>query len=54
MQWSSMGGFMERIIRVEKMRETQIEQQPRLYRIAEKGIEIYPRENVWTEDLNWK
>jgi len=40
------GRLMERVIRVEKMRETQIEQQPRLYRITEKGIEVYPRENV--------
>jgi len=31
---------------VEKMRETQIDRQPRPYRITEKGIEVYPRESV--------
>jgi len=46
MQAREAGRLMERVIRVEKMRETQIEQQPRLYRITEKGIEVYPRENV--------
>jgi len=46
MQAVVSGRLMERVIRVEKMRETQIEQQPRLYRITEKGIEVYPRENV--------
>jgi len=46
MQAIASGRLMERVIRVEKMRETQIEQQPRLYRITEKGIEVYPRENV--------
>ncbi len=40
------GRTMERIIQVEKMRETQIDRQPRPYRIAEKGIEVYPRESV--------
>jgi circadian clock protein KaiC len=46
MQAVTSGRLMERVIRVEKMRETRIEQQPRLYRITEKGIEVYPRENV--------
>ena len=46
MQAVASGRLMERVIRVEKMRETQIEQQPRLYRITEKGIEVYPRENL--------
>lgn len=40
------GRTMERIIQVEKMRETQIDRQPRPYRITEKGIEVYPRESV--------
>jgi len=50
MQWRTSGTLIERVIRVEKMRETQIEQQPRLYRITEKGIEVYPRENVSLEE----
>jgi len=40
------GHTMERVIRVEKMRGTQIDRQPRPYRITEKGIEVHPRESV--------
>jgi KaiC/GvpD/RAD55 family RecA-like ATPase len=39
-------GRMEHSIQVEKMRGTQIDRQPRPYRITEKGIEVYPRESV--------
>jgi len=46
MQTIAAGRTMERIIQVEKMRETQIDRQPRPYRITEKGIEVYPRESV--------
>jgi KaiC/GvpD/RAD55 family RecA-like ATPase len=46
MQTIAAGRTMERIITVEKMRETQIDRQPRPYRITEKGIEVYPRESV--------
>jgi KaiC/GvpD/RAD55 family RecA-like ATPase len=46
MQTMIDGRMMERIIRVEKMRETQIDRQPRPYRITEKGIEVYPKESV--------
>lgn len=35
-----------RVIQVEKMRETRIDPQPRPYEITEKGIEVYPREQV--------
>lgn len=37
---------VERVITVEKMRETQIDRQPRPYKITEKGIEVYPRETI--------
>jgi len=37
---------MERTITVEKMYASQIDRQPRPYRITEKGIEVYPRESV--------
>ena len=37
------GRTLERVITVEKMRETQIDRQPRPYRITEKGIEVYPQ-----------
>ena len=46
MQTIATGRTMERIIQVEKMRETYIDRQPRPYRITEKGIEVYPRESV--------
>jgi KaiC/GvpD/RAD55 family RecA-like ATPase len=46
MQTVQAGRAMERIIQVEKMREAQIDRQPRPYRITEKGIEVYPRESV--------
>jgi KaiC/GvpD/RAD55 family RecA-like ATPase len=46
MQTIAAGRTMERTIQVEKMRGTQIDRQPRPYRITEKGIEVYPRESV--------
>ena len=46
MQTIEAGRAMERIIQVEKMRKTQIDRQPRPYRITAKGIEVYPRESV--------
>ena len=46
MQTLPAGRTMERIIQVEKMRETAIDRQPRPYRITNKGIEVYPRETV--------
>jgi circadian clock protein KaiC len=46
MQTLPTGRTMERIIQVEKMRETAIDRQPRPYRITESGIEVYPRESV--------
>jgi KaiC/GvpD/RAD55 family RecA-like ATPase len=46
MQTIATGKTMERTIQVEKMRETQIDRQPRPYRITERGIEVYPKESV--------
>lgn len=46
MQTIATGHTMERSIQVEKMRETEIDRQPRPYRITAKGIEVYPRESV--------
>lgn len=46
MQTIATGRTMERTIQIEKMRETQIDRQPRPYRITSKGIEVYPRESV--------
>ncbi len=46
MQTIAAGKTMERTVQVEKMRESQIDRQPRPYRITENGIEVYPRESV--------
>jgi circadian clock protein KaiC len=46
MQTIEAARTMERIIQVEKMRKTQIDRQPRPYRMTGKGIEVYPRESV--------
>ncbi len=46
MQTVATGRTMERIVQVEKMRETVIDRQPRPYRITEKGIEVYPKVSV--------
>jgi circadian clock protein KaiC len=46
MQTVPIGRTMVRTIQVEKMRETQIDRQPRPYQITENGIEVYPTESV--------
>jgi KaiC/GvpD/RAD55 family RecA-like ATPase len=46
MQTVATGRTLERTVQVEKMRETQIDRQPRPYRITPSGIEVYPRETV--------
>lgn len=46
MQTIQTGKALERTIQVEKMRETEIDRQPRPYRITDNGIEVYPRESV--------
>lgn len=38
---------MQRVIQVEKMRETEIDRQPRPYAITAKGIEVYSKEIVY-------
>ena len=46
MQTILTGRTMERTIQVEKMRGTDIDRQPRPYKITKKGIEVYPSESV--------
>ena len=46
MQTIPGGKTMERVMQVEKMRETQIDRQPRPYAITGKGIEVYSKEIV--------
>lgn len=38
---------MLRVLQVEKMRETEIDMQPRPYRIGARGIEVFPQESVF-------
>ena len=40
-------GSMIRAIQVEKMRETNCDNQPRIYRINSGGIEVFPKESVF-------
>jgi KaiC/GvpD/RAD55 family RecA-like ATPase len=37
----------ERVVQVEKMRETEIDRQPRPYKITPKGIEVYSKESIF-------
>lgn len=47
MQSIPVGKSMVRSIQVSKMRECEIDRQPRPYRIAKEGIEVYPKETVF-------
>jgi len=47
LQTMRVGKAYGRVIQVEKMRETWIDEQPRPYQITERGIEVYPRETVF-------
>jgi KaiC/GvpD/RAD55 family RecA-like ATPase len=38
--------IIDRVMQVEKMRETMIDREPRLYKIMDKGIEVYARQSV--------
>lgn len=46
MQTIQTGKTIQRIITVEKMRETKVDRQPRPYSITERGIEVFPREAI--------
>lgn len=46
MQTVTGGKTTQRVIQVEKMRETQIDRQPRPYAITARGIEVYSKEIV--------
>lgn len=47
LQTLQVGKFLSRTLQVEKMRETEIDPQPRPYKITDKGIEVYPKESVF-------
>lgn len=47
LQTLQVGKMLVRSLQIEKMREMNIDMQPRPYRITERGIEVYPRESVF-------
>lgn len=47
LQTLHVGRSFVRVIQVEKMREANVDNQPRPYRITSKGIEVFPKENVF-------
>ena len=46
LQQLQVGKSLLRVIQIEKMRKTPVDNQPRPYRITDTGIEVFPRENV--------
>src|SRR5256712_1781363 len=46
LQQLQVGKSLLRVIQIEKMRKTPVDNQPRPYRITESGIEDFPRESV--------
>src|SRR5207245_10334179 len=46
LQQLQVGKSLLRVIQVEKMRKTPLDNQPRPYRITDTGIEVFPRESV--------
>jgi len=46
MQSIKVGTSLQRVIQVQKMRESEIDRQPRPYAISKNGITVYPKESV--------
>ncbi len=46
LQQLQVGKSLLRVIQIEKMRKTPLDNQPRPYRITDGGIEVFPRESV--------
>src|SRR2546422_8726643 len=46
LQQLQVGKSLLRVIQIEKMRKTPVDNQPRPYRITDSGIEVFPRESV--------
>jgi KaiC/GvpD/RAD55 family RecA-like ATPase len=47
MQTYKIGKTFSRVIQIEKMRRSEIDHQPRPYRITNNGIEVFPKEAVF-------
>ncbi len=46
---AKVGKTYNRVLQVEKMRETPIDMQPRPYKISQNGIEVFPRETIFVD-----
>jgi KaiC/GvpD/RAD55 family RecA-like ATPase len=40
-------GKLQRVIQVQKMRESEADRQPRVYKITKEGITVYPKEPIF-------
>jgi KaiC/GvpD/RAD55 family RecA-like ATPase len=47
LQMVQVGRSIVRSLQVEKMRETEIDMQPRPFRISKSGIEVFPKESIY-------
>lgn len=47
MQTINIGGSLQRVIQVQKLRESEADRQPRPYSISKNGIVIYPKESAF-------
>jgi len=46
---AKVGKTYNRVLQVEKMRETPIDMQPRPYKISSSGIEVFPKETIFVD-----
>src|SRR6266852_810917 len=46
---AKVGKTYNRVMQVEKMRETAIDMQPRQYKISSNGIEVFPKETIFVD-----
>jgi len=46
---AKVGKTYNRVMQVEKMRETAIDMQPRPYKISTSGIEVFPKETIFVD-----
>jgi circadian clock protein KaiC len=47
MQSINVGTSLQRVIQVQKMRESDADRQPRPYRISKTGIDVFPKESIF-------
>jgi KaiC/GvpD/RAD55 family RecA-like ATPase len=47
MQSINVGTSLQRVIQVQKMRESEADRQPRPYRMSKNGVEVFPKESIF-------